>query len=83
LFGTNLKSRDMKKLDLRNSIYSGSQYSGLTVKNGRLINNRPNGQTGIAQAAEIRSSIKKAEKVSMIAKGVAMGNMMDDIISFD
>ena len=73
----------MKKLDLRNSIYSGSQYSGLTVKNGRLINNRPNGQTGIAQASEIRSSIKKAEKVSMIAKGVAMGNMMDEMIGFD
>ena len=80
----NFKIRDMKKikLDLGNSIYSGNQYNGLTVKNGRLINNRPDGQTGIAQAAEIRSSIKMAEKVSTIAKGVAMGNMMDNIIDF-
>lgn len=71
----NLKSRDMKKLDLGSSVYSGSQYSGLDVRNGRLINNRPNGQTGIAEAAEIRSSIKRAEKISMIAKGVALGNL--------
>ena len=81
----NLKSRDMKKvkLGLGNSIYSVNQYDGLTVRIGRLINSRPDGQTGIAQAAEIRSSMKKAEKISMIAKGVAMGNMMDDMMSFD
>jgi len=72
----------MKKLELGNSIYSGNQYNGLTVRGGRLINNRPDGQTGIAQAAEIRSSIKRSEKVSMIAKGVAIGNRMEDVIDF-
>jgi hypothetical protein len=66
-------------LKLSNSIYSGSQYDGLTVRNGRLINNRPDGQTGIAQAAEIRKSMKRAEKVSMIAKGTAMGEMMSEM----
>jgi hypothetical protein len=70
-------------LKLGSSIYSGSQYSGLTVKNGRLINNRPDGQTGIAQAAEVKKSINKMEKVSMIAKGVAMGNMMDNFMDLD
>jgi hypothetical protein len=73
----------MKKLDLSKSVYSSSRYNGLSVKNGRLINNRPDSQTGIAQACEIRKSIQKMDKVSMIAKGVAMGNMMDEMIGFD
>ncbi len=66
-------------LKLSNSIYSGSQYDGLTVRNGRLINNRPDGQTGIAQAAEIRKSMKRAEKISIVAKGTAMGEMMSEM----
>jgi hypothetical protein len=51
----------------------------LTVRNGRLINNRPDGQTGIAQAAEIRKSMKRAEKISIVAKGTAMGEMMSEM----
>ena len=66
-------------LKLSNSIYSGSKYDGLTVRNGRLINNRPDGQTGIAQAAEIRKSMKRAEKISVVAKGTAMGEMMSEM----
>lgn len=70
------------KLDLSNSVYqqrnSGS-FSGLTVKDGMLINNRPDGQTGLAQAAEIRRAMKVAEKISIVAKGTAMGEMMSDI----
>lgn len=70
----------MKKgLNLSNSIYSGSKFDGLTVKNGRLVNNRPDGQTGIAQASQVRKSMKQAEKVSMIAKGVAMGDIMSEM----
>ncbi len=71
-----------QRLNLGNSIYqqknSGS-FSGLTVKDGMLINNRPDGQTGIAQAAQIRKSIKNAEKVSIIARGNAMGEMMSEM----
>ncbi len=37
-------------------------YSGLTVKNGRLINNRPVGKSGIEEAAELRKMVKKNEK---------------------
>ena len=66
-------------LKISGSIYSSAKYSGLSMRNGRLVNNRPDGQTGIAQAAELRKSMKKAEKVSMIAKGVAMGEMMSEI----
>ena len=65
-------------LKISGSIYSSAKYSGLSMRNGRLVNNRPDGQTGIAQASELRKSMKKAEKVSMIAKGVAMGEMMSE-----
>lgn len=74
----------MKKgLNLGNSIYSGSKFDGLTVRNGRLINNRPDGQTGIAQASEIRQAMKRSEKVMIIAKGTAMGEMMSDMGDYD
>lgn len=72
----------VSKLSFGNSVYqtknSGS-FEGLTMKGGRLINNRPDGQTGIAQAAGIRRSMKVAEKVSIVAKGTAMGEMMSDM----
>jgi hypothetical protein len=66
-------------LKLSDSIYSGSKFDGLTVKNGRLINNRPDGQTGIAQASDIRKSMKRTEKVMIVAKGTAMGEMMSEM----
>jgi hypothetical protein len=57
----------------------GSIYSlmndGLTVKDGRLINNRPCSKNGIEKAAELRKSIKRAEKIEMISEGVALGDM--------
>ena len=49
------------------------QYNDLTVKNGRLINNRPNGITGIQQAAEIKKALKKAEKIQMYSEAVSLG----------
>lgn len=69
-------------LNLRNSIYqqknSGS-FNGLTVKDGMLINNRPDGQTGIAQAAQIKKAMYRAEKISIVARGTAMGEMMSEM----
>jgi len=56
------------------SIY-GIMDDGLTVKDGRLINNRPNGKNGIEKACELKKAIKKAEKISMISEGVALGDM--------
>ena len=41
------------------SIYS-LMDDGLTVKDGRLINNRPNCKNGIEKAAELRKSMKRA-----------------------
>jgi hypothetical protein len=69
-----------QSLNLKNSIYqqknSGS-FDGLTVKGGMLINNRPDGQTGIAQLAQLKKSVRTAEKISIVAKGNAMAEMME------
>ena len=48
-------------------------YDGLTIKNGRLINNRPNGVTGIQEAAKIKQDQKKAKKLEMYSQAVALG----------
>jgi len=48
-------------------------YDGLTIKNGRLINNRPTGITGIQEAAQIKSNLKKAKKLEMYSEAVSLG----------
>jgi len=55
--------------------------NGLYVKDGRLINDRPTGITGIQEAAMIRKAAKRARKVEDIADGVTMANSMDEISS--
>ena len=71
-----------QRLDLSNSIYqqrANGSLSGLTVNDGMLINNRPDGQSGIVQAAQARKAMKQAEKISIIARGNAMGEMLSDM----
>jgi hypothetical protein len=70
----------MKNLKLSNSIYQqkGSGI-GLGVKDGMLINNRPNSITGIQQAVEIKKSMRKAEKVSTMAEAYALGERMSEM----
>jgi len=71
-----------QNLNLKNSVYqqknSGS-LNGLTVKDGMLINNRPDGQTGIAQAVQMKKTLHRAEKVSTMASAFAMGEMASDM----
>jgi hypothetical protein len=56
------------------------EYNDLTVKNGRLINNRPNAITGIQQAAQIKKDLKKAEKIQMYSEAVSIGMQKADAI---
>lgn len=72
----------MKGLKLSNSIYASKMMagSGLDVQGGRLINNRPDGVSGIVQAAAARKAMKRMDKIDMIAAGVAMGNMRSDMM---
>jgi hypothetical protein len=65
-----------QRLSIKNSIYQGGYggtSSGLTVKDGRLINNRPDSQTGIAEMAKMRAEAKRQAKIDMIAEGYARG----------
>jgi hypothetical protein len=71
-----------KTLNLGNSIYqqkNSSSYNGLTVKDGMLINNRPDGQTGIAQAAQLRKAMQRAEKISTMSTAFMMGETMSEM----
>ena len=43
---------------------------GLRVEKGRLINHRPNGISGIEQAAMLRKAMRRAKKVDMYADGI-------------
>lgn len=68
------------KPNLMNSIYQqrGSGF-GLTQKDGMLINNRPDGQTGIRQAVELKKSMKRADKISTMSEAFRIGEMMSDM----
>lgn len=70
------------KVNLSNSIYqekgsgfNGSSGSGLTVKDGMLINNRPDGVTGIAHMAASKKQMKQAMKTETMSNAIAIGNM--------
>lgn len=67
----------MKKIEKDNSI--GNFVEGLYVKNGRLINGRPNGMTGIQQAANMKRIIDEDRKIKMIADGLERAEMRKDL----
>ena len=69
------------KANLENSIYQqrGANF-GLSVSDGMLINNRPNGVTGIRQAADVKKAMHNAEKTERIANGVFLGNMRSEMM---
>jgi hypothetical protein len=52
---------------------------GLTIKNGRLINNRPNNMTGIQEAAMYRQQMKKQYKIDCIADGIERAEMREEM----
>jgi hypothetical protein len=52
--------------------------NGLDVKNGRLINERPVGMTGIQQAANIKRMVKEERKIKMIAQGIQRAEAMEN-----
>jgi hypothetical protein len=69
------------KADLSNSIYQqkGANF-GLTVNKGMLINNRPDGQTGIQQAANAKQVVRRMEKVQTMSEAVFLGNLRSEMM---
>ena len=49
---------------------------GLTIKNGRLVNERPVGMTGIQQAANMKRIITEDRKIKSIADGIEIAESM-------
>jgi len=47
---------------------------GLFVKDGRLINMRPDGETGIAKAANIKRAVDNDRKINRIAEGIQLAD---------
>jgi hypothetical protein len=72
----------MKGLKLSNSIYASKMMagSGLDVKGGRLINNRPDGVSGIEQAAAAKKAMKRESKIQMYSDAVVLGNMKTEML---
>jgi hypothetical protein len=60
------------------SIY-GIMDDGLTVKDGRLINNRPCSKSGIEKGAELRNSSRRAAKLQLYSEAIALGNMKSEM----
>lgn len=48
---------------------------GLEIRDGRLINMRPNNMTGIQEASMYRKQMKKQYKVDCIADGIERAKM--------
>jgi hypothetical protein len=48
--------------------------NGLTVKDGRLVNDRPDGMTGLAHAAMLRKQNKQRSLTQDIALGIELAD---------
>ena len=56
---------------------------GLTVKDGRLVNNRTDGLSGIAEANNLRNMKHKANKVSTISDGIILAKVKSKMMGLD
>ena len=51
---------------------SNDYVKGLYVKNGRLINDRKDGESGIARAASMKRAVDNDRKINQIAEGIQL-----------
>ena len=57
-------------------------YSGLKVKDGRLINDRPTGKSGIEEVVMLSLIIIKNEKISVVSQGMQRAEEAKDMGKF-
>ena len=68
------------KMKMMGSIYQNNGAGiGMPVEDGRLVNNRPDGMTGIQQLAMARKSAKREAKINMAAEGYVRGEQMSEM----
>jgi len=64
--------------DLKRDSKMGNYVEGLYVKNGRLMNDRMPGVTGIQQASMYRKQMKKQYKIDCIADSIERAKIRMD-----
>ena len=51
-------------------INKNDYVNGLLIKDGRLINDRPNSVSGIQKIADMKRAVDNDRKINMIAEGI-------------
>lgn len=57
--------------------------SGLGMKDGRLINERPCGMTGIQHAAELKKAMKREQKIEMMVEADVRASMREKMLGYE
>ena len=56
--------------------------NGLYVKDGRLINDRPDSRSGLERAAEIRKAVKRQNNIEQIAEGIRRAQELEKFMDY-
>lgn len=64
----------MKKMSISN---------GLEVRNGRLINNRPDGMSGIQQLCETKKMLKREQKIEMMVEADVRASIREKMMGYE
>lgn len=57
--------------------------SGLGMKDGRMINERPCGMTGIQHAAEMKKMLKREQKIEMMVEADVRASMREKMMGYE
>jgi len=68
---------------MKKNVISLVGQSGLTVKNGRLINNLPDGTMGIQAAADARKMRKREQKIEMMVEADLRASMREKMLGLE
>jgi hypothetical protein len=60
-----------------------SMGNGLNVVGGRLVNNRPDGVTGLQQAINIKNEMKREKKISMMEEAYLRADVKAKLMGLD
>lgn len=67
----------------RKAMKKYSDMSGLTMKNGRMINERPCGVTGIQQAVDLKKAMKREQKIEMMVEADVRASMREKMLGYE
>lgn len=57
--------------------------NGLSVQRGRLVNNRPDGVTGIQQMCEAKKMRKREQKIDMMVEADVRASMRERMMGLE